>query len=123
MKAKTLIELLTLSSNLYVLSKDKELMEKFHNLTDKGKEKINSFISSSVKDDDGNEMEFLQKIALKAHDFKEEIEAKISERVVEFYKKVNIAHINEINILQSQIDNLSKEVALLSAQLKSNESK
>jgi len=48
-----------------------------------------------VKDDDGNEMEFLQKIALKAHDFKEEIEAKISERVVRVYKKVNIAHINE----------------------------
>lgn len=122
MKARTLVELLTLSSNLYMLSKDKELMEKFHNMADKGKEKINSFMSSTTRDEDGNEMEFLQKLALKAHDVKEELEAKIGEMVTQFYHKVNIAHTDEIKALHAKIEDLSKTVALLEARLNRYES-
>lgn len=116
MKARTLVELLTLSSNLYMMSKDKELMEKFHKMTETGKEKINDFMKSE-KDEDGNEIEFLQKIALKAHDVKEELEAKIGEMVSQFYQKVNIAHTDEIKSLNIKIEDLSKTVALLEARL------
>jgi polyhydroxyalkanoate synthesis regulator phasin len=121
MKARTLVELLTLSSNLYLISKDKEMLSKLHNLADKGKEKINEFMSSSVKDKDGNEMEFLEKLALKAHDVKEELEAKIAEMVEAFYKKVNIAHVNEIKSLHAKIDELSKEIGLLEARMNRSE--
>lgn len=123
MKARTLVELLTLSSNLYMISKDKELMEKFHTITEKGKEKINSFMSSSMKDENGNEMEFLQKIALKAHDVKEELESKIGEMVADFYKKVNIAHVDEIKSLHVKVDEQKKEIALLEARLNRLENK
>lgn len=116
MKARTLVELLTLSSNLYMLSKDKDLMEKFHDMTDKGKDKINSFMKTE-KDADGNEIEFLQKVAMKAHDFKEELEVKIGEMVTQFYQKVNIAHTDEIKALNAKLEDLSKTVALLEARL------
>lgn len=122
MKARTLVELLTLSSNLYMMSKDKELMEKLHAMTEKGKEKINDFMKSE-KDEDGNEVEFLQKIANKAHDVKEELEKKIGEIVAEFYEKVNIAHTDEIQKLHVKIDELSKTVALLEARLNRYETK
>lgn len=121
MKARTLVELLTLSSNLYMMSKDKELMERFHNMADKGKEKINEFMHYE-KDADGNEVEFLQKIAMKAHDVKEELEAKIGEMVTQFYAKVNIAHTDEIKALHAKMDDLSKTVALLEARLNRYES-
>lgn len=116
MKARTLVELLTLSSNLYMMSKDKELMAKFHDMADKGKEKINDFMKSE-KDEDGNEIEFLQKIAIKAHDVKEELEAKIGEVVAQFYQKINVAHTDEIKTLHLKIEDLSKTVALLEARL------
>lgn len=106
-----------------MISKDKELMEKFHHMTEKGKEKINSFMSASVKDEDGKEMDFLQKIALKAHEVKDELEEKISEMVTEFYKKVNIAHTDEIKSLKLKIEELSKESALLEARLNKLETK
>lgn len=99
-----------------MMSKDKELMEKLHNMTEKGKDKINSFMASE-KDEDGNEIAFLQKIAHKAHEVKEELEAKISEMVAEFYQKVNIAHTDEIKALHAKIDDLSKQVALQEARL------
>jgi len=117
MKARTLVELLTLSSNLYMMSKDKELMEKLHNMADKGKDKINSFMSSTTRDEEGNEMEFLQKIAIKAHEVKEEMEHKIGEMVAQFYEKVNIAHTDEIQKLNVKIEDLSKQIALLEARL------
>lgn len=123
MKARTLVELLTLSSNLYLISKDKEMISKLHDLADKGKEKINAFMSSSVKDKDGNELEFMEKLALKAHDVKEELEEKIAGMVETFYKKVNIAHVNEIKSLQAKIDELSKGTALLEARLNKLETK
>jgi polyhydroxyalkanoate synthesis regulator phasin len=123
MKARTLIELLTLSSNLYLISKDKVLMEKFHHMADKGKEKINEFMSSSMKDEHGEEMEFLQKLSFKAHEVKDELEAKISELVQEFYKKVNIVHTNEIKSISAKLEELSKVVALLEARLNKYETK
>lgn len=116
MKARTLVELLTLSSNLYMMSKDKELMEKFHNIADKGKDKINAFMAAE-KDADGNEIAFLQKIALKAHDVKEELEEKIGEMVTQFYQKINVAHTDEIKALNVRIEDLSKQIALLEARL------
>lgn len=122
MKARTLVELLTLSSNLYMMSKDKELMDKFHEMAEKGKDKINSFMSSTTRDENGEEVEFLQKLAIKAHDLKEEVELKIGEYVADFYHKINIAHTNEIKGLNAKIEELSKQVALLEARLNRMES-
>ena len=61
MKTKTILELLTLTSSLYYIAKDTQLIDRFNELSGKGKDSINSFISETQLDQDGNEMEFIDK--------------------------------------------------------------
>lgn len=117
MKTKTLLELLLLSSSLYNLTKDTQLIDRLIELSGKGKDSINSFVSKPQLDDNGNEMEFIEKIISKTNQAKEELEQKIEELVVSFYKKVNIAHLDEIRALNVKIEKLNQEVALLEAKL------
>ena len=66
MKAKTFLELASLSTALYTISKDTKLMEKLESLSESGKEKINNFMKDVVVDENGKEMEFLDRLAQKA---------------------------------------------------------
>ena len=77
MKAKTFLELVTLSSTLYTISKETKLMEKLAELSEQGKDKINDFMKEKMVDENGNEVEFLDKLVIKAHEANEELEAKI----------------------------------------------
>jgi polyhydroxyalkanoate synthesis regulator phasin len=117
MKTKTLLELLTLSSSLYFIAKDAHLVERINNLTEKGKDGINKFVSESNVDENGNELEFIDKIILKTHQLKEELDKKIEEQVVKLYKKMNVAHLDEIKALNEKIEKLDRTVALLEARL------
>ncbi len=117
MKAKTLLELVTLSSTLYTISKETHLMEKLTALSEQGKDKINDFMKESLVDADGNEIEFMDKLVLKAHQAKEELEAKIGEVVASFYEKVNIAHTDQLKNMEMRIDQLSKDLALAEARI------
>jgi len=117
MKTKTLLELLTLSSSLYYIAKDTQLIDRFNELSGKGKDNINTFFSEAQLDEDGNEIEFLDKIILKTNQAKKELEQKIEELIVSFYKKVNIAHSDEIRALNEKIEKLNQEVALLEAKI------
>ena len=117
MKTKTLLELLTLSSSLYYIAKDTQLIDRFNELSGKGKDSINDFFSETHLDEDGNEMEFLDKIILKTNQAKKELDQKIEELIVSFYKKVNIAHLDEIRALNEKIEKLNQEVALLEARV------
>lgn len=123
MKAKTFLELVTLSSTLYTISKETHLMDKLANWSEQGKDKINEFMKESVTDENGNEMEFMDKLVMKAHQAKEELEAKIGEMVVAFYDKVNIAHTDQIQGLEMKIDQLSKDLALAEARINHLEKK
>ncbi|MCB0477203.1 MAG: hypothetical protein KDC84_03515 [Crocinitomicaceae bacterium] len=123
MKAKTLLELVTLSASLYQLSKDEELMHRLKTMAEKGKDRINKAVSDPVVDENGNEMEFVDKLIHKAGQAKEELEQKIEEVVADFYKKVNIAHIDEIKGLKSQLEEQDKVIALLEARLNKLEAK
>jgi polyhydroxyalkanoate synthesis regulator phasin len=117
MKAKTFLELVTLSSTLYTISKETKLMEKLAELSEQGKDKINDFMKEKMVDENGNEVEFLDKLVIKAHEAKEELEAKIGEMVANFYEKVNIAHVDKITALEARLDQLSKDLALAEARL------
>lgn len=117
MKAKTLLELVTLSASLYQLSKDEELMNRLKNMAEKGKDRINKAVSEPMVDEDGNEMEFVDKLIHKAGQAKDELEQKIEELVAEFYKKVHIAHVDEIKGLQAKLEEQDKQIALLEARL------
>lgn len=123
MKAKTLLELVTLSSTLYTISKETHLMEKLTSLSEQGKDKINDFMSEKVVDENGNEVEFLDKLVLKVHEAKEELEVKIGEMVAAFYEKVNIAHTDQLKGLEFKVEQLEKDIALAEARINHLEQK
>lgn len=119
MKTKTLIELITLSSSLYFLAKDTHLIDRIQDLYDTKTDGING----NNLDADGNELEFMDKIIVKAGQLKDELEQKIEETVVTFYKKVNIAHLDEIKALHEKLEASDATIALLEARLNHLEKK
>ena len=117
MKIKTLLELVTLSSSLYYLAKDTHLIDRINEMAEKGKDNINKAASDSRVDEDGNELEFIEKIVQKVSQVKEELDQKIEESVVKFYKKFNVAHLDEIKGLNEKIEKLDMTIALLEARV------
>jgi BMFP domain-containing protein YqiC len=92
-------------------------------LSDKGKDGLNDIASKSQLDEDGNELEFIDKFILKANEVKNELEQKIEEHVVKIYKTMNIAHLDELKALNEKVVASDKEIALLEARLNKLESK
>lgn len=123
MRTKTIIELLTLSSSLYVLAKEHNLFEKIGEMSEKGKEHFKKLAQEDIIDSEGNEVEFIDKFILKANQAKEELEEKIEELVVKFYKKINIAHTDEIEALKIRLEKSENKIALLEARLNHLEAK
>jgi polyhydroxyalkanoate synthesis regulator phasin len=117
MKTKTILELLTLSSSIYILARDTHFLDKINEFSEKGKDNINRVLSESQLDENGNELEFMDKIILKTHELKDELNQKIEELVAKFYKKINVAHLDEIKALNEKIEKLDRSVALLEARL------
>ena len=117
MKTKSIVEFLTLSSSLYILARDTELLDKIKELSEKGKEEVDKIISESKLDENGNEVEFVDKVILKTHELKEELNDKMEEMVIQFYKKINIAHLDEIKALNDKVEKADMAIALLEARL------
>ena len=115
MKTKTLLELITLSSSLYYIAKDTHLIDRFNELTDNGKD--------AQFDNDGNELEFMDKIIQKTGQVKKELEQKIEELVIQLYKKINVAHLDEIKALHEKLEKSDKALALLEARVNHLEKK
>lgn len=123
MKAKIFLELVALSVNLYSISKENHIMDKLKDLSEDGKDKINSFMSEKVLDENGNEIEFMDRLMMKAQEAKGELEQKIGEMVATFYEKVNIAHVDKIKELEEKIELVKRELALAEARISHLESK
>ena len=123
MKAKTFLELVTLSANIYAISKDTHLLDKLKDLSEDGVDKINEFMKEKVLDEDGNEVEFTERLLLKAREAREELDRKIGAAVAVMYEKMNIAHTDRIKELEDRIDQLNKDLALAEARINHLESK
>jgi len=123
MRTKTFLELLTLSSNLYMIAKDTEALDKIKEYSERGKDAINDFVKEKITDEDGNELEFVDKMLLKLHELKEELDAKIAEGVETAYEKMRIAHTNDIKALNEKVDALTKELSLAQSRLDALEAK
>lgn len=123
MKTKTLIELITLTSSLYVLGRDTHILEKINEWTGDVTKDVNNVGSESILDKDGNQLELIDKIKLKAEHIKEELETRIEDVVTKVYKKMNIAHLDEIKGLQVKIEKVEAASALLEARINQLESK
>lgn len=117
MRTKTILELLTISAGIYHFAKDTQLLERISTLSEKGKEGLNELVSEDLLDEDGNEMEFVDKIIFKTSQLKHEFEEKVEELVTVFYKKVNIAHADQITALTAQLEQSNKDIALLEARI------
>lgn len=120
MKAKTIIELINLSTNLYMLTKDEEVVNRISKLATTGKEKISELYENISEAGEGQLMELLMH---KAAEAKIELEHRISEFVIESYDKLKIAHTNEIKRLEDEINNLKTELALTEARVVNLEAK
>lgn len=112
MKTRTLIELLTLGSNLYLMSQDKELMEKLAHMVKEGKQKLDDFLHNEGAEE-YDETTLLHKLAEKAKDVEQKFEKRLEEAAIKIYQKLHIAHINEIEALQKEISVLKEELAQL----------
>jgi BMFP domain-containing protein YqiC len=123
MKTKTLIELITLSSSLYVLGRDTHLFEKFNEWTEDMAKDMNGLASKSMLDENGEELELIDKVKIKAEHLKEELESKIEEVVAKVYKKISIAHLDDIKALQVKLDKADAKIALLEARMNQLEAK
>lgn len=117
MKTKTVVELVMLSSAIYRLAKDSELLERIQEMSEKGKENINKAASETILDEDGNPMELMDKLLYKTSQLKDEFEQKIEELVVKFYKKINVAHLDDIRALNEKVEKADRAIALLEARL------
>jgi len=116
MKAKTLIELLTLSSNMYLIAKDDAFWERLNEMTEKGKKTFNK-VMDDFADEDGEEHSILEKFIAKAKQAREELEQKMEEVAVKAYKKMHIAHTDEIKKLEMEIEQLKKQLGLAEARI------
>ncbi|MEN9399956.1 MAG: hypothetical protein RL632_1057 [Bacteroidota bacterium] len=123
MKAKTILELATLSASLYTISKNTQIIEKMRQLAEEGKDKVNAFMKEHQVDEDGNDIEFVDKMLQKATELREDLEQKISQVIAELYEKLNIAHTDQIGQLEEKIASLSKDLALAESRIHHLESK
>ncbi|WP_372752703.1 hypothetical protein [Mariniflexile sp.] len=117
MKTKTIIELITLSSSIYVLARETNLLDKLNEYSEKGKDSLNKMMSDSKLDENGNEIEFVDQLVNKTNELKEQLNDKIEELVIQFYKKINVAHTDEIKALNIKLEKLESSMALLEARL------
>lgn len=123
MKTKSIVELAAISSTLYTLSKDKELREKLAQWAEKGKDKVNQFVKDKMVDEEGKELDFMEKIAVKMEESAKEMEDKISETVSSLYSKMNITHTNELAKIKERYDDMKKELSLTKSRLTKLEKK
>ncbi|MES2837593.1 MAG: hypothetical protein V4667_08720 [Bacteroidota bacterium] len=110
MKSKTLLELLTLSSNLYLIAKDKDLLNKLSDMAAQGKKKVDEVMEEFAEDEEHEG--FVEKLVFKAQQAKEELDRKMEEVASNVYKKMNIAHTNDLAILNEKLDKLKNELEL-----------
>lgn len=110
MKARTLIELLTLSTNIYMITKDEKLLNNLNEMAQKGKVKFGELVDEFSGDE--SEEKLMEKLLRKAHQAKEEFEHKMEEVAKKVYEKVNIAHTDQVKSLEARIESLKRELAL-----------
>jgi polyhydroxyalkanoate synthesis regulator phasin len=109
MKAKTLVELMSLGAGLYAMAKDKETAERISSFISSGKKKIEDYINELGEKEDGEDLKLVDKLIRKAQEAEKEFETKLDATAERIYKKMHIAHTGEIAKLQKQIDKLKKK--------------
>jgi polyhydroxyalkanoate synthesis regulator phasin len=121
MKAKTLLELLNLSTSVYMITKDEKLMQQLSEMAEKGKKKVVDIMenlnTSTGNGAEGESDTLVQKIVQKAKEAREDLEEKMAEIAERVYSKMKIAHADQVTKLEQEIDSLRRELSLSEARI------
>ena len=117
MKAKTLVELLSLSATLYTIGKDEDFFHRLEEMAVKGKQKIGDLIEDFSDEGEDGESKLIAKLIHKAKQAKEELENRMEETAVKVYRKMNIAHADDLKSVLHKIEIMEKKLNLFEAQL------
>ncbi|MCB0431431.1 MAG: phasin family protein [Flavobacteriales bacterium] len=112
-KTKTLLELASLGSTLYVLSKDEELREQLSGYASKGKEVLRDLLHKD-DEEEPDEDSLAHKIREKMSEAEAELEQRIEKMVGQAYRKLHIAHTDELKRMQQEVDKLRETIAQMS---------
>jgi polyhydroxyalkanoate synthesis regulator phasin len=105
------------------ISKDQELLDKLNQWAEKGKDKINSFVKEKIVDEDGRELDFLEKLSARIESSRKDLEEKVGDLVKTTYDRMQIAHTDKIEKLEHQIENLKKELSQIQSKAAKSEKK
>lgn len=115
MKKKTLLEIATLSSNLYLIMKNSELAKKVMYITAGmaaiSKHKIEEMVQEFIAKSDMTEEEgkkFIEEITEKAKETKEDFEEKLEEVVKKVMERLHLDKKDETEALKKRIEQLEE---------------
>lgn len=117
MRAKNLLQLLTLSTNLYMISKDEEFMENLSEMMKKGKDKVADFVEGFTEEGEEDHEQLIQKFMHKAKQAKAEFEKKMEEVAVKVYSKMHVANADDLNAVVKRLEIIEKKIQLVEAQI------
>lgn len=111
MNARIVLDVLSLASNIYTISKDEELMKNLSDMAAKGKEKWDHVVESVGKETQDLEMrKMLEEVAERMKNARTDMEARMREIATNVYSTMHIANTDETNRLQLQVDSLSRQL-------------
>lgn len=111
MKARTVLDVLTLASNIYTISKDEELMKNLSEMASKGKEKWDHVVESMGKETENLEVrKLLEELAERMRQARADMEVRMKEVATNVYSAMHIANADEVDRLQLQVDSLSRQL-------------
>lgn len=115
MRAKTITDLLSLSVNLYLLSKDEDFLQELAGLKEKGKQKAEEIYNAMTGTEEGDKVidEFMER----ARQMKADMAERADEIAKIIYEKMHLAHTSEISRLTAEIDELKAVLAQMEERL------
>jgi polyhydroxyalkanoate synthesis regulator phasin len=112
MQIRTMLRLLSLGTNLYLIAQDKELMEKLKHMAQAGKEKYDEIFHGD-EESDMTEDDLLSRLSVLAGEVKEKMNSEMAAIAKKTYEKLHIAHADEVRELRTQIEHLQNELNAL----------
>lgn len=116
MKARTLIDLLSLSSNLYLIARDEELMKHLKEWSSQARKKATE-VWDNLGDEGEEDSELLDRLLQRAKKAREEFDRKMAETAEKVYHKMHLAHANDVKNLETRVEELKRELALAEARI------
>lgn len=114
MRAKNIVDLLTLSLGLYKLSKDEEFLKEAMELTAEAKQRASDMLDTvSGK----NTEEIVAQLLEESGRLKAELLEKVHEVMLQVYNRIHIANTDELKKLTDELEKVKTELALAESRI------